>query len=86
MAIGFGLLLSVNALLPEEASFHFYPGPRPRPLPLLAAVSVLENFGYLQLISIGRLWGLLHWLAGAKGRWGEMRRTASSLRGSWHSR
>jgi hypothetical protein len=28
--------------------------------------------------------GMLPWLAGAKGQWGEMRRTANSHRGPWH--
>ena len=29
------------------------------------------------LNSAWRLWGLLRWLAGAKGGWGQMQRTAS---------
>ena len=75
VALGFGLLLSTNALLLEEASFHVYPGLRS--LPVLAAVAVLENFGYRQLNSVWRLWGLLRWMAGAKANWGDMKRTAS---------
>lgn len=75
VAFGFGLLLSTNALLLEEASFHVYPGLRP--LPLLAAVAVLENFGYRQLNSLWRLWGLLRWMTGSRASWGEMKRTAS---------
>ena len=34
-----------------------------------------------QLNSIWRRWNLLCWLAGAKGHWGEMRRTARSHQG-----
>ena len=75
VAVGFGLLLSTNALLLEEATFHVYPGLRP--LPVLAAVAVLENFGYRQLNSVWRLWGLLRWMTGSKASWGEMKRTAS---------
>jgi cellulose synthase/poly-beta-1,6-N-acetylglucosamine synthase-like glycosyltransferase len=75
VAIGFGLMLSMNALLLEEASFHVYPGWRP--LAALSAAAVLENFGYRQLNSLWRLWGLLKWASGARARWGEMQRTAS---------
>ena len=75
VALGFGLLLSTNALLLEEASFHVYPGLRP--LPLLVGVAVLENFGYRQLNSVWRLWGLLRWMTGSKASWGDMKRTAS---------
>jgi cellulose synthase/poly-beta-1,6-N-acetylglucosamine synthase-like glycosyltransferase len=80
VAIGFGLLLSMNALLLEEASFHVYPGLRP--LLVLTAVAILENFGYRQLNSAWRLWGLLKWMSGSKARWGEMKRTASWQRGA----
>jgi cellulose synthase/poly-beta-1,6-N-acetylglucosamine synthase-like glycosyltransferase len=79
VAFGFGLLLSVSALLLEEVSFQIYPGLSP--LPVLLAVAVLENLGYRQLNSAWRLWGLLRWMFGKKGGWGEMKRTAS-----WQSR
>jgi len=36
--------------------------------------------GHRRLNSIWHLWDLLRWLAGAKGQWGELRRTASSHR------
>jgi cellulose synthase/poly-beta-1,6-N-acetylglucosamine synthase-like glycosyltransferase len=77
VALSFGVMLSVSALLLEELSFHVYS--RPRELAALLAVSLLENFGYRQLNSVWRLWGLLHWAVGAKSRWGEMTRSAT-----WH--
>jgi cellulose synthase/poly-beta-1,6-N-acetylglucosamine synthase-like glycosyltransferase len=75
VAIGCGLALSFSALLLEELSFHIYP--RQRQVVVLAAAAIIENFGYRQLVSLWRLWGLLKWLAGSKQRWGEMTRSAS---------
>jgi len=75
VAIGFGILLSMSALLIEEMSFHVYPGLRP--VPVLLVTALLENLGYRQLNSAWRLWGLLRWMFGAKGGWGKMQRTAS---------
>jgi cellulose synthase/poly-beta-1,6-N-acetylglucosamine synthase-like glycosyltransferase len=72
VAIGFGLLLSVNALFLEEMSFHVYPRWRDTALLLLAAV--VENFGYRQLISLWRLWGFFVALRGRPAAWGEMKR------------
>lgn len=80
VALGFGLALSVSALLIEELSFHIYP--KPGQLAALMAAVIIENFGYRQLNSIWRLWGLLKWLSGTKARWGEMTRTASWQRTS----
>jgi len=71
-AIGFGLLLSVNALLLEELSFHLYE--RPSQLVVLFLVAVMENFGYRQLNSVWRLIGLMRWALGGKAHWGEMKR------------
>jgi len=75
VALGFGLVLSVSALLIEELSFHIYP--KPRQLAALLAAAVVENFGYRQLNSLWRLWGLMKWITGSKARWGEMTRTAN---------
>ncbi|MBA5875311.1 MAG: glycosyltransferase [Nitrospira sp. CR1.2] len=74
-AIGLGLLLSVNALLLEEMSFHVYPTQRDVLRLLLAAV--LENFGFRQLNSVWKLIGLYQWIRGKKATWGIMTRTAS---------
>jgi cellulose synthase/poly-beta-1,6-N-acetylglucosamine synthase-like glycosyltransferase len=70
VAIGFGIALSVSALLLEELSFHIYP--RPRQALALAAAAVIENFGYRQLISLWRMWGLLLWLGRRRQAWGVM--------------
>lgn len=75
VAISFGVMLSVSALLLEEMSFHLYS--RPHELAALIAVSLLENFGYRQLNSVWRLWGLLLWAVGAKSSWGKMTRSGS---------
>jgi cellulose synthase/poly-beta-1,6-N-acetylglucosamine synthase-like glycosyltransferase len=74
VAFGFGMTLSVSALLLEEISFHVYS--RPRDLVALTLIALAENFGYRQLVSFWRLWGLLKWLARSKQRWGEMTRSA----------
>src|SRR5215510_4979627 len=44
LAIGLGMMLSTSALLLEEISFHIYK--RPAELLALAAVAIIENFGY----------------------------------------
>ncbi len=75
MAIGFGLLNSVAALLLEEISFHLYP--HPKHLLLLVCVAVAENFGYRQLNSMWRLTGLLNWVFKQQANWGDMTRKAS---------
>ena len=75
VAFGFGLVLSVSSLLLEEMSFHIYP--KPQQVALLLLMVVVENFGYRQLNSLWRLWGLLLWLSRSKAKWGDMKRTAS---------
>jgi len=74
-AICLGMVLSTSALLLEEISFHLYPGLR-NTLRLFGA-AIVENLGYRQLIAVWRLIGLLQWLSGGKGKWGEMQRSAS---------
>ena len=72
--IGFGILLTVSSLLLDEISHHTYP--RQRQIFVLLLAAALENFGYRQVTAYWRLLGLMHWLAGTKARWGEMKRTA----------
>ena len=72
LAVGLGILLSMSALLLEEASFHLYA--RARQLGTLMCMAVLENFGYRQMVSVMRFWGLLQWVFGRRGGWGEMTR------------
>lgn len=75
VAMGFGVLLSLSALVLEELSFHVYP--RFRDLLILFLAAILENFGYRQLNSVWRLIGFWQWAWGEKAKWGEMTRTAS---------
>lgn len=77
VALSFGILLSVTALLLEELSFRLYP--KPSQIGWLFFAAVIENFGYRQLISLWRFQGLMRWIFGTKQRWGEMTR-ASTLR------
>ena len=76
-SVGLGVLLSVNALLLEELSFHLYS--RPSQQLRLFVVAIVENFGYRQLTSVWRLLGIFRWVVGLRGRdrrWGRMHRHA----------
>ncbi len=53
-------MLSTTALLLEELSFHTYP--KARHLLVLFLVSILENFGYRQVMSVWRLQALWGWI------------------------
>ncbi len=75
VAIVLGVLLSISALMLEEMSFHLYP--KRRQFAVLLLMAVVENFGYRQLVMLWRLKGLVHWLVGAKAKWGTMTRSAS---------
>jgi cellulose synthase/poly-beta-1,6-N-acetylglucosamine synthase-like glycosyltransferase len=75
VAVGFGVLLSVSALLLEEIDFRIYP--RFRQVAALLAVAVAENFGYRQLMSWYRLVGLARWASGRQASWGKMTRSAA---------
>lgn len=79
VALSFGILLSVTALLLEELSFRLYP--KPAQVAWLFVAAVAENFGYRQLVALWRLQGLLQWVVGAKQHWGEMVRS-NTLRGN----
>jgi|LakMenEpi03Aug12_release.lakeMendotaPanAssembly.Ray.scaffolds.fasta_scaffold23058_5 cellulose synthase/poly-beta-1,6-N-acetylglucosamine synthase-like glycosyltransferase len=72
VALSFGMLLSVTALLLEEMSFRIYR--RPSQLAQLLLAALLENFGYRQLVAFWRLQGLWRWATGATQHWGEMTR------------
>lgn len=75
LGLSFGILLSTSALLLEEMSFRLYP--KASQLVWLSIATVLENFGYRQLVSVWRFQGLLHWAFRTKGHWGEMTRLAT---------
>ncbi|MBI5451743.1 MAG: glycosyltransferase family 2 protein [Gammaproteobacteria bacterium] len=71
-AIGLSLLASFSSLLLEEVSFHMYK--RPRHLALIMVTVIIENFGFRQLNSIWRLYGLIQWMVYRKRNWGAMKR------------
>lgn len=73
VAIGMGILLSVNGLLLETLSFRVYE--RRRDMLRLFLMAVLENFGYRQLNTLWRCRGLWQWFSRRKHHWGAMRRS-----------
>jgi cellulose synthase/poly-beta-1,6-N-acetylglucosamine synthase-like glycosyltransferase len=73
-AVALGLMLSATSILLEELSFHTYP--KTRHVLVMFAVSVLENFGYRQIISFWRLQALIDWVIGKPITWGVMKRKA----------
>jgi hypothetical protein len=72
--VGFGVLLTVSALLLDEISHHTFP--RQRQIFVLLVAAIVENFGYRQLNLYWRVLGLVQWLIGTKASWGDMKRTA----------
>ena len=70
-AIVFGAMISLTSVLLEEMSFRRYP--RVRHLLLLAALGVIENFGYRQLTTYWRLKGVIDFVRKKQG-WGVMTR------------
>ncbi|MBD3895131.1 glycosyltransferase family 2 protein [Halomonas sp. ML-15] len=78
VAIGMGILLSVNGLLLETLSFRVYQ--RRRDMLRLFLVAILENFGYRQLNTLWRCRGLWQWFTRRKHQWGAMKRS-----GQWGS-
>ena len=75
VAIGMGIMLSVNGLLLEAMSFRVYT--RKRDSLLLFAVAILENLGYRQLNTLWRVRGLWQWAARRKQKWGVMKRSGT---------
>lgn len=77
-AIGLGMLLSLNAMVLEELSFHLYP--RPGQQVKLFLVAIFENLGYRQMVSLFRVLGMFRWIGSLwrrRAKWGHMRRNAS---------
>jgi cellulose synthase/poly-beta-1,6-N-acetylglucosamine synthase-like glycosyltransferase len=72
LAVAFGMVLSLLALLMEELAFRRYP--QFKDLLRLMAAAVLENVGYRQYMALIRAKGLYDWLRGKKA-WGAMERT-----------
>jgi hypothetical protein len=73
VAIGMGILLSVNGLMLETLSFRVYD--RGRDMLVLFAMAVVENFGYRQLNTLWRVRGMWQWIRGTKHQWGAMKRS-----------
>lgn len=73
VAIGMGILLSVNGLLLETLSFRVYQ--RRLDMLRLFMVAILENFGYRQLNTLWRCRGMWQWFARRKHQWGAMKRS-----------
>ncbi|WP_434457448.1 glycosyltransferase family 2 protein [Stutzerimonas urumqiensis] len=73
VAIGMGILLSVNGLLLETLSFRVYS--RRRDMLQLFLMAILENFGYRQLNTLWRVRGLWQWFSRSKHNWGVMKRS-----------
>lgn len=70
-AVVFGAMISLTSVLLEEMSFRRYP--KVRHLLLLAALGVIENFGYRQLTMWWRLQGVIDFVRRKQG-WGVMTR------------
>lgn len=64
LAIGYGTMLSLGAVLLEETTLRRYP--TLRQLFVLLAFAVLENLGYRQMVTIFRAQGVLRYITGLK--------------------
>lgn len=71
VAIGFGVLLSIESLLLEELTLRRYP--RAKDVLQLLAAALIENVGLRQLLAVWRTRALVDVLRGRKG-WGRMER------------
>lgn len=69
LAIIMGIVLSISAVGLGELSLRRYPNPKD--LGILIVVSLTENFGYRQIITLFRMMGTLSALRQKKG-WGKM--------------
>ncbi len=77
LAIFYGILLSVAAILLEEISFRRYP--RWMELLKLLLFGVLENFGYRQLLSVFKVKAFFDFVRQRRG-WGDMKRRGFARR------
>jgi len=72
VAYGYGLLVSLVALVIEEVSFHRYPRWSDLWRGVLAAL--LENFGYRQVLAVWQVAGAASAWRGRQAVWGSMQR------------
>ncbi|MCR8670382.1 glycosyltransferase [Agrococcus sp. HG114] len=73
VSYGYGTLVTLAAVLVEEASFHRYE--RWRDLGSILAAVLAESIGYRQLTAVWRIQGWWAALTGRKQVWGEMTRS-----------
>lgn len=71
VAVVLGTMHSISSMLLEEFSFYRFPGFRN--LFKLIFYSILENFGYRQIMSWWRMRGILQYISGDRS-WGKMAR------------
>lgn len=72
VALFYGVMFSVGAVLLEEISFQRYP--RPRDLAMLLSFGVIENFGYRQLTILWRVKAFWDYFVRGTRSWGKMQR------------
>lgn len=72
VALFYGVMFSVGAVLLEEVSFQRYP--RPRDLAMLLSFGVIENFGYRQLTILWRVKAFWDYFVRGVRSWGAMQR------------
>ncbi|MBI4429308.1 MAG: glycosyltransferase family 2 protein [Ignavibacteriales bacterium] len=76
VALFYGVMFSVGAVLLEEISFQRYP--RARDLAMLLSFGVLENFGYRQITLWWRMKAFYDYFVKGVKTWGPMQRTGFS--------
>lgn len=76
VALFYGVMFSVGAVLLEEVSFRRYP--KPRDLALLLSCGVLENFGYRQITLWWRIQAFYDYFVKGVKSWGVMQRKGFS--------
>ncbi|MBI3005559.1 MAG: glycosyltransferase family 2 protein, partial [Ignavibacteriales bacterium] len=76
VALFYGVMFSVGAVLLEEISFQRYP--RARDLAMLLSFGVLENFGYRQITLWWRMKSFYDYFVKGVKTWGPMQRTGFS--------
>lgn len=72
VALFYGVMFSVGAVLLEEISFQRYP--RPKDLAMLITFGVLENFGYRQMTMWWRVKAFWDYFVRGVRTWGQMQR------------
>ena len=79
VSIGFGIVLSMSAVVLEELTQRRYPAPKD--VALLFVAAVVENLGFRQLLTVWRTRGLIDGIKRKQG-WGAMERRGFGTRPS----